>query len=71
MRCLRDEEIARLFEQLKERYGKLDALVHSVAFAPAEELKGEFADDQPRGLSHRASISACIRWSRWPAPPAR
>src|SRR5215831_924870 len=32
----RDEEITQLFAQLKERYGKLDVLVHSVAFAPAE-----------------------------------
>src|SRR5271157_4137683 len=40
----RDEEIARLFEQLTSRYGKLDAVVHSIAFAPAEELKGEFVN---------------------------
>src|ERR1051325_7752106 len=33
-----DAAIDRLFAQLKERYGKLHALVHSVAFAPAEEL---------------------------------
>src|SRR5271169_669329 len=31
-----DDEIARLFEQLKQQYGKLDVLVHSVAYAPAE-----------------------------------
>src|ERR1035441_8080293 len=46
----RDEEIAQLFEQLKSRYGKLDALVHSIAFAPAEELKGEFADTSREGF---------------------
>src|ERR1700739_4057673 len=40
----RDEEIARLFEQLKERYGKLDAVVHSVAYALADDLKGEFVN---------------------------
>ena len=40
----RDEEIARLFEQLKQRYGKLDVLVHSVAYAPAEALKDEFVN---------------------------
>src|ERR1700746_1195561 len=34
----KDEEIDRLFSQLKERYGKLHALVHSVAFAPAEDV---------------------------------
>jgi enoyl-[acyl-carrier protein] reductase I len=40
----RDEEIAQLFEQLKERYGRLDVLVHSIAYAPAEDLKGDFAE---------------------------
>ena len=37
-----DEEIAKLFEELKANYGKLDAVVHSVAYAPAEALKDEF-----------------------------
>ena len=32
-----DEQITRLFEKLKDRYGKLHVLVHSVAYAPAEE----------------------------------
>ena len=39
-----DEDIAQLFEQLKERYSKLDVLVHSVAYAPAEALKDEFVN---------------------------
>ena len=38
----RDEEIAQLFALLQERYGKLDAIVHSIAFAPAEALKDDF-----------------------------
>src|SRR5947199_5722270 len=37
-----DGDIDALFSKLKERYGKLHVLVHSVAFAPADELKGEF-----------------------------
>jgi enoyl-[acyl-carrier protein] reductase I len=37
-----DKEIAKLFEELKAKYGKLDAVVHSVAYAPAEALKDEF-----------------------------
>ena len=53
----RDEEIAQLFEQLKARYGKLDALVHSIAFAPAEELKGEFADTSREGFRIALDIS--------------
>jgi enoyl-[acyl-carrier protein] reductase I len=37
-----DDEIRALFERLKERYGRIDHLVHSVAYAPADELKNEF-----------------------------
>ena len=54
----RDEEIAKLFEELKERYGKLDALVHSIAFAPAEDLKGEFVDTSREGFRIALDISA-------------
>ena len=54
----RDQEIAQLFEQLKERYGKLDALVHSVAFAPAEDLKGDFVDTSREGFRIALDISA-------------
>src|SRR5271165_937069 len=53
----RDEEISKLFEQLKERYGKLDALVHSIAFAPAEDLKGEFADTSREGFRVALDVS--------------
>ena len=54
----RDEEIAQLFAQLKERYGKLDAVVHSVAFAPAEDLKGDFVDTSREGFRIALDISA-------------
>ena len=54
----RDEEIAQLFAQLKERYGKLDALVHSIAFAPAEDLKGDFAETSREGFRIALDISA-------------
>ena len=30
-----DDQIAKLFEELKQKYGTLHAVVHSVAFAPA------------------------------------
>src|SRR6185369_2956721 len=32
----RDEEIARVFEQVGKAFGKLDVLLHAVAFAPKE-----------------------------------
>src|ERR1700743_2377444 len=56
----RDEEIAQLFEQLKQRYGKLDALVHSVAFAPAEDLKGEVVDTSRDGFRLSLDISSLL-----------
>ena len=37
-----DDEITKLFAELKAKYGKLDAIVHSVAYAPAEALQNEF-----------------------------
>ena len=41
----KDEEIERAFSQFNQRYGKLNVLVHSVAYAPGEELKGDYDDD--------------------------
>lgn len=54
----RDEEIAQLFEKLKTTYDRLDGLVHSVAFAPAEELKGEFVDTSREGFRIAMDVSA-------------
>src|SRR5271157_4295197 len=34
----KEDDIARLFEQVREVYGRLDFLVHSIAFAPPQEL---------------------------------
>ena len=40
-----DEEIARVFGEVSEVFdGKLDILVHSVAYAAAEDLEGRFTD---------------------------
>lgn len=37
-----DAEIDRVFEQLKSSWGHLDILIHSVAFAPREQLEGDY-----------------------------
>ena len=40
-----DEDIARVFSEVSETFGgQLDLLVHSVAFAAAEDLEGRFTD---------------------------
>jgi len=39
-----DDQIASVFQTLNEEWGGLDILVHSVGFAPGEELDGDFTD---------------------------
>lgn len=39
-----EESMDRLFATVKERWGKLDFLVHSVAFSDKNELRGRFVD---------------------------
>lgn len=36
------EEVTEIFRQVKEQFGRLDFLVHSLAYAPKEALEGEF-----------------------------
>jgi enoyl-[acyl-carrier protein] reductase I len=66
----RDEEIDQLFSQLKTKYGILHALVHSVAYAPAEELKGDFVNTTREGfrVAHDVSVYSLIALSRGAAP---
>ena len=65
-----DAEIAKLFEQLKARYGVLDGLVHSVAFAPADDMKGEFLNTTREGfrIAHDVSVYSLIAVARAVAP---
>jgi enoyl-[acyl-carrier protein] reductase I len=65
-----DAEIEQVFGQLKERYGKLHILVHSVAFAPADELKNDFIQTSREGfrIAHDVSVYSLIALSRGAAP---
>jgi enoyl-[acyl-carrier protein] reductase I len=65
-----DEQIAKLFEQLKTRYGVLHGLVHSVAFAPAEDLKGDFVNTSREGfrIAHDVSVYSLIAVARAATP---
>jgi len=65
-----DEQITKLFEELKSRYGVLHGIVHSVAFAPAEELKGEFLNTTREGfrIAHDISVYSLVAVSRAAAP---
>ncbi|HEX7218976.1 MAG TPA: enoyl-ACP reductase FabI [Burkholderiales bacterium] len=39
-----DAEIASLFDEIKKSWGRLDGLVHAIAFAPREAIAGDFLE---------------------------
>jgi len=65
-----DEQIAKLFEELKEKYGTLQAVVHSVAFAPGADMAGEFLNTTREGfrIAHDVSVYSLIAVARAAAP---
>jgi enoyl-[acyl-carrier protein] reductase I len=54
----RDEEIDALFGKVKESFGRLDLLVHCVAFAQRPDLEGEFLTTSRDGFRMALDISA-------------
>ena len=65
-----DSEIEGLFRQLKERYGRLDALAHCVAYAPAEAMHGDFLNTSREAfrVAHDVSVYTLIAITRAAAP---
>jgi enoyl-[acyl-carrier protein] reductase I len=51
-------EVDAAFEAVSERYGKLDFVVHSIAFAPREALEGEFVTTTREAFTTALEISA-------------
>jgi enoyl-[acyl-carrier protein] reductase I len=56
------ESIAALATELKGEYGTIDTLVHSIAFAPADELKNPFLQTTREGfrIAHDISVYSLI-----------
>lgn len=46
------------FAAVKERYGRLDFVVHSIAFAPKEALEGEFVNTSREAFRTALEVSA-------------
>ena len=65
-----DDQIIKLFDELKSGYGGIQGIVHSVAFAPAEELKGEFVNTTREGfrIAHDVSVYSLVAVARAGAP---
>jgi enoyl-[acyl-carrier protein] reductase I len=54
----KDDEIASTFDRIKQEWGELDGVVHSIGFAPREAIAGDFLDGMSRDaflLAHNVS----------------
>jgi enoyl-[acyl-carrier protein] reductase I len=66
----RDVDITRVFAQVREKFGKLHLLLHSVAFAPRESLEGQFVNTTREAfrVAHDVSAYSLIALAREAAP---
>src|SRR6185436_19283299 len=53
----RDEDIASVFQAVNKEFGKLDFVVHGVAYALREELEGEYLKTSREGYRVAQDIS--------------
>ncbi len=53
-----DEEIKQAADVVAEKWGKVDILVHSIAFARREDLAGRFIDTSREGFKIALDVSA-------------
>jgi enoyl-[acyl-carrier protein] reductase I len=65
-----DAEIDEVFAKAKARFGKVDILIHAVAFANREDLMGRFLDTSRDGflLAHNVSVYSLVALTRAAMP---
>ena len=63
-------EMEAVFAAVKDQWGRLDILVHSIAFCPAEDLHGRVTDCSREGFARAMDISvhSLIRCARLAEP---
>lgn len=54
----KDDEIAATFAALQEQWGRVDVVIHAVAFALRDELKGRFINTSRAGFQIALDVSA-------------
>ena len=66
----RDEEIASVFDAVGKKFGRLDLMLHAVAFAPKEALEGLFVNTSREAfrIAHDVSAYSLVALSRAAAP---
>ncbi|WP_432785727.1 Enoyl-[acyl-carrier-protein] reductase [NADH] FabI [Oligella sp. MSHR50489EDL] len=65
-----NDQLEALFEEVATRWGKLDFLIHSIAFAPKADLHGRVVDSSTEGFLQAMDISchSFIRMARLAEP---
>jgi len=65
-----DGEMESVFAAIAERWGRLDILVHSIAYCPADDLHGRVTDCSREGFARAMDISvhSLIRMARLAEP---
>src|SRR5690348_3450546 len=63
-------QLEAIFEQVQAQWGRLDILVHSIAFAPKEDLQGGLLNCSAEGFAKAMDISchSFIRMAKLAAP---
>jgi enoyl-[acyl-carrier protein] reductase I len=66
----RPGELEAVFERIREQWGRLDLLVHSIAFAPKQDLQGGLLDCSAEGFAKAMDVSchSFVRMARLAAP---
>lgn len=54
----KEEDVKKVFEECEKVYGKIDFVVHAVAFANKEDLQGKFIDTSREGWDLALGVSA-------------
>ena len=54
----KEDEVAAVFKECEKVYGKLDFVIHAVAFAPKEALMGRFIDTSKEAWDTALGVSA-------------
>jgi enoyl-[acyl-carrier protein] reductase I len=53
----RPEQMAALFKEIEQRWGRLDFLLHSIAFAPKADLQGRLVNSSREGFLTAMDVS--------------
>jgi len=63
-------QLEAMFDQIRERWGRLDILVHSIAFAPKEDLQGGLLNCSADGFAKAMDVSchSFVRMAKLAAP---